>query len=365
MTNNEMLKIASEAISKIENNEFNIYFFVLDTKGNPSSQVEYFYRTALALKNMGYNVAMLHNEENFVGVSDWLGKDYDNIKHYNIEKENVPIKSSDFLFIPEILANVMMQTIKLPCKRVVVVQNYNHLTEFMPVSQNMETLAIRDAIITTEAQAEKIERYFPGLRTHIVHPAISDKFEKSNKPQQMIVNIISKNQSFVHQIVKPFYWMYDLYKWVSFRDLRGVTQDLFSESLKESAITIWIDDDTNFGCTLLDALKSGTIVLAKIPDHPSEWMLDENGDLTDSIIWFDDFDNVPHMLASLVRSWTNDSIPNEIYDKQEKFNEMFTEKQQIKEIKQVYVDEIINKRLEEFKEVKKDIENNVFKQNNE
>ena len=365
MNTEEMLSIVNEAIDKLEKNDFNIYFFVLDTKGNPSSQVEYFYKTALTLKNLGYNVSMLHNEENFIGVGDWLGEEYSKIPHLNVEKENVKITASDFLFIPEILANVIMQTNKLPCKRVVVVQNYNHLTEFMPVSQNMELLGIRDAIITTESQEKKIKSYFPTLKTHIVHPSISDKFKKTDEPQKMLVNIICKNQSMVHQIVKPFYWMNDIYKWVSFRDLRGVTQDLFAESLRESAITIWIDDDTNFGYSLLDALRSGTLVLAKIPSHPSDWMLDENGNLTNSIIWFDDIDDVPQMIAQVVRNWTLDTIPSSIYENQNKFSDMFTEEKQVEEIKQVYIEDIINKRLNEFKEVKKDIENNTFKQNNE
>lgn len=361
----EMLRIVNEAIERMEKNDFHLYFFILDTKGNPSSQVEYFYQTALTLKKLGYNVAMLHQEENFVGVADWLGEEYMEIPHYNVEKENVSITASDFLFIPEILANVMMQTVKLPCKRVVVVQNYNHLTEFMPVSQNMELLGIRDAIVTTETQEKKLLNYFPTLKTHIVHPAINEKFGKTDKPQQMIVNIICKNQSTVHQIVKPFYWMYDIYKWVSFRDLRSVKQDVFAESLKESAITIWVDDDTNFGYSLLDALKSGTVVLAKIPNHLSEWMLDENGELTDSILWFDDIDTVPDIIAKLVRTWTLDEMPDDVYEKQDKFQPLFTCEQQTDEIKQTYVNDIISKRLNEFKEVRDDINNNVIKEKTE
>ena len=66
---------------------------------------------------------MIHNEKDFIGVGDWLGEEYANLPHANVEKENVSISASDFLFIPEIFANVMMQTKKLPCKRVILVQN--------------------------------------------------------------------------------------------------------------------------------------------------------------------------------------------------------------------------------------------------
>ena len=65
-----------EQISKIENNDFTLYFYVIDTKGNPSGSLSYIYDIALGLNAMGYNVGMMHNEEDFVGVEGWLGKEY-------------------------------------------------------------------------------------------------------------------------------------------------------------------------------------------------------------------------------------------------------------------------------------------------
>ena len=360
ITKNDMLKVVNESISKLENKEFNIYFFVLDTKGNPSSSLEYIYQTALSLSKMGYNVAMLHQEKEFVGVREWLGDEYADLKHFNIEKDNVPISASDFLFIPEIFANVMMSTKKLPCKRVVIVQNYLHITEFLPVSQTMDSLNITDAIATTNVQAEKIKEYFPELRTHVVSPAISGMFRNFDGQRKLIVNVVAKEQSDVNQIVKPFYWKNPIYKWVSFRDLRGMEQETFAEGLREAAITIWIDDKTSFGYSLLEALRCGGVVLAKVPEKLADWMID--GDkLTESVIWFDDIDSVPDMLASLVRAWTHDEVPQEVYDEQSKFSNLYTKEEQEEEIKSVYVDGLFAKRLADFKEALADVENNVIK----
>ena len=356
----KMLKMVSETIEKMENKDFFVYFYVIDTKGNPSSQVEYIYETALTLKKFGYNVAILHQENDFVGVGDWLGEEYANIEHHNIEKENVEISACDFLFIPEIFANVMMQTKKLPCKRVILIQNYKHICEFLPVSQSMETLSITDAIVTTEEQDEKISKYFPTLNTHIVHPSIKKMFRKNTEPQEFIINVICKEQSIVHQIVKPFYWENPIYKWVSFRDLRGTTQELFANALREAAITVWVDDDTVFGYSLLEALRSGSLVIAKIPNNPPAWMLDNDGNLIDSVLWVSDIDEMPDVLAKTVRSWTLDRIPQTIYDNQDKTNDLFSEEQQCEEIKKVYINDLFGKRLSDFKEVKKDVENNVF-----
>ena len=215
MTKQEMLRIVDENIARLSDKNFNLYFFVLDTKGNPSSALEYIYQTALVLNKKGYKVTMLHQENDFVGVGDWLGEEYANLPHANIEKDNVEITPSDFLFIPEIFANVMLQTKKLPCKRVIIVQNSNNVTEFMPVSQTLDNLNITDAIVTTKVQESKIKDYFPTVRTHIVSPSIKKVFRNNDAPRKLIVNIISKEQSDLNRIVKPFYWKNPIYKWIS------------------------------------------------------------------------------------------------------------------------------------------------------
>lgn len=360
LTKKEMLEIVETNISRLKNNDFNLYFFVVDTKGNPVSTLEYIYQTAYVLKNKGYNVTLIHQEKDFVGVGDWLGEKYANLPHANITTDNIEITPSDFLFIPEIFANVMMQTKKLPCKRVVIVQNYNHVTEFMPVSQTFDNLGITDAILTTKEQEKKFKNWFPYVRTHIVSPSVKKIFKKSDKLPKLVINVISKEQSIVNQIIKPFYWKNPIYKWVSFRDLRGVTQDVFAEALQEAAITIWVDDKTNFGLTLLESLRSGGIVLAKIPENLSDWML-EDGNLTDSVLWFNSLDEVPEMIASIVRTWTLDSIPESVYEKQSKFDDLYSEETQENEIHEVYVKGLIERRLKEFEETEIDIKNNVIK----
>lgn len=365
MTKKEMLEIVESNISKLENKEFNVYFFVLDTKGNPTSALEYIYQTALCLKNKGYKVGMIHNEKEFVGVGGWLGEEYANLPHYNVEKINVEISPCDFLFIPEIFANVMMQTKQLPCKRVVLVQNYRHITEFLPVSQTMKSLGISDIIATTDTQAKKFKEFFPEVRSHIVHPSIKSIFRDNQAPRKLVVNLICKDQSKKNEIMKSFYWKNPIYRFVSFRDLAGMPQDLFSDCLRENAITIWEDDETPFGYTLLEALRCGSLVLAKIPTHPTEWMLDDDGNLTQSVIWFEDNDDLPNILVSAVRSWTLDAIPEDAYTSQKAFNDKYSEKSQETEIDYVYVKGLFERRLNEFKEVKVDVENNVFKTKDE
>ena len=67
------IKNLKKELKKLEEKKFKIMFFIYDTKGVPSGSLTYIYQTAYTLKELGYNVQMLHTEKDFVGVGEWLG----------------------------------------------------------------------------------------------------------------------------------------------------------------------------------------------------------------------------------------------------------------------------------------------------
>ena len=365
-----MIKIVEENIQKLEDKDFNVFFFVIDTKGNPSGSLEYIYRTALSLASLGYNVSMLHQEEEFIGVRDWLGDEAADLPHHNIEKENVEISASDFLFIPEILSSVMSQTKTLPCKRVIILQNHSFMMDFMPLGVTPFDMNINEIVTTTQALKDIADEYFPGIKTHIVRPVIDPVFRNNDKPKKLIINVVSRNQDDINRIINPFYLKYPVYKWVSFRDLRGMSQEAFADALREGAITLWMDDITDFGYAALEAAKSGSIVLAKVPDTPTDWTFvrevtedgEQNG-LNPAFIWFDDIRRAPDMIASIVRTWTLDRIPAELYDNLSKAADSYTKDNHLADVETGYVEELFQKRLADFKEVLAQVKNNKLTPN--
>ena len=366
----EMLKVVEENIQKMEDKVFNVFFFVIDTKGNPSGSLEYIYRTALTLKGLGYNVSMLHQEEEFIGVRDWLGDEAADLPHHNIEKENVEISASDFLFIPEILSSVMSQTKTLPCKRVIILQNHSFMADFMPVGVTPFDMNINEMVVTTQALKDLADQYFPGIKTHIVRPMVAPVFRNNDAPKKLIVNVVSRSQDDISRIVKPFYWKYPVYKWVSFRDLRGVTQEVFADALREGAITIWMDDISDFGYSALEAAKSGSIVIAKVPSTPTDWTFvhevredGESNGLNPAFIWFDDLNRVPDMVASVVRTWTLDKIPQELYDNLSHAADNYNYDAHRDDVTREYADGLFKKRLADFKEVLGQIKNDKLTPN--
>lgn len=315
------LQRVRDEIAKIDKNENKVMFFVIDTKGVPSGSLEYIYNLALFAKNEGYNVSMLHQDEEFVGVGDWLGEEYTSLEHTNVTDGSVEVSPSDILFIPEIFSNVMNQTKKLPCKRVAILQNYDYIVEQMPLSVQWGDFGIMECIVNTEQNARMLSEIFPYVKTRLIKPFIGKMFGKTSEPKNLVVNIVAKNSSDVNMIVKPFYWKYPSFKWVSFKDLRGLPKEEFAKSLREAPITIWIDEDASFGYSALEAMKSGSIVISKVPTVPLEWMVPEEeekaGTLRNCCVWFDDVRQCHKQIASAIRSWITDSVPNVIYNEAE------------------------------------------------
>lgn len=336
-------------INKIANKESHIYFFVLDTKGNPSGSLEYIYKLAMILKENDYKVGMLYQEDDeFIGVGEWLGETYASLPHYDISKNEVSVSPSDILFIPEIFSNIMVQTKKLPCKRIVILQNYDFMLEQMPLSAQWGDLGVMEAVCNTDINADLIKDVFPYVKTNVIKPYIDPMFGTTSEPKKLIINIVSKDQSNINKIIKPFYWKYPMYKWISFRDLRGFPKELYAQYLRESCATIWVDDDTSFGYTPLEAMKSGSIVMAKTTNLTQEWMENpETRTLNDSCLWFDTFHEVHKMIASVIRAWITDNVPNEIFDAAKQSLSLYS-KEQTTESWLKYIETVLTTRKEEM-----------------
>lgn len=348
----EVIKRIDDAIDSLNKKDFTIYFFVIDTKGTPNGSTQYIYEMAKELIDINYNVTMLHQEKEFTGVAEWLGEEYSSIPHACIENENIKVSTSDFLIIPEIFSNVMNQTKELPCKRIILCQNVNFISEFIPLGVSWSNYNITDVITTSAIQANDIKALFPGMKIHVIQPAIPKYFRNDNAPKKMMVSVIAKDQSIVNKIVKQFHWKFPDYRWVTFTDLRNMPRQLFADTLRESAITIWVDDETYFGYAPIEAIKSGSIVIGKIPQIIPEWMYNEEKDgLNKAGIWFNDMRDVQKITENAIKAVLDDVVPNELYGEMKAFEDKYSpesRRQQISNLFETY----IKNRIDEIEKVK-------------
>ena len=365
------------AVKDLKNKDFNMFFFIVDSKNVPNGNMSYIYRMAKALQDKGYKVTMLYQLDDeyspgelaeieqkgmipddmkrFVGVGEWLGEEYASLPHMNIRKEEWKVGPSDFLFIPEVFSSFMYETFKnhIPCKRYVILQNYSYVTEFIPFGQQWITYGIDHVIANTEANAQLINSVFPYTTeyTTIIPPYIDGYFRKPVKAKKLIVNIVSKNPDDINRIIKPFYWKYPVYQFVSFEDLRGLPEKEFAERLKDGSVTIWMDETTPFGYSGVEAIRCGNIVIGKIPNIIPDWMTDNNG------VWFNDINTVPDILAKVIGTLLSDEIPEEMQNAMDETSKLYSYEEFSKNIDN-FMESAIKERIEYLTSLKPEINEN-------
>jgi hypothetical protein len=272
MDKNEIKKVIRDleiSLKQLTNKKNQLLFFVADSKGTPIGSLSYIYGIAYQLKQMGYDVKMLYAEQDFVGVESWLGKKYADLPHYNAAKDILDVAPSDILFIPELYSSIMKKTQGLHCKKVAILEHYDYMTELIPLGYTWETMGIHDCITTSEELKQRLLEVFPRVKTYIIRPVIDNLYKEKNtdEPKQLIVNIIGKDQKIVNSIVKPFKWRHPEYGFISFRYINGKPREEFADIISQGSISIWVDTDTDFGYTALEAMACGNIVIGKLPEN--------------------------------------------------------------------------------------------------
>ena len=140
------------------------------------------------------------------------------------------------------------------------------------------------------------------------------------------------------KIFKAFYVKYPHLKWISFRDLRGISREKFAEELSESCVSVWVDDISSFGTFPLESMKCGVPVIGKVPNMVPEWIADKNG------MWTNNINNIVDILGNYIQAWLEDLEPQEIYEEMDKTYEKYTEENQRESIK-TYFEGLVNRTL--------------------
>ncbi len=239
----------TEQITKLENSINNmkeklsrIYFIVQDTKGNAKASVRYIYQMALTLKRNGYNSIILHEKPEYYGVDSWLGEEYmTELEHRAIEGTSLEISPDDLIIIPEIYGFIMDQITKLPCGKIVLCQAFDNIFETLQPGQTWSQLGFYKCITTSNKQKELIESVMRNVYTDVISPYISDTFQKNIFPPKTIVNIHTRDHRDTTNLIKSFYAKFPQYRWITFRDLRGLNENEFANAMKDNFLSVWVD----------------------------------------------------------------------------------------------------------------------------
>jgi hypothetical protein len=307
--NQEQITKLEQSLENLKNKTSKIYLIVQDTKGNGKASIAYTYKLALSLKNNGFNPIMLHEKPDYTGVSSWLGDDYNDLPHQSIEGQNLQVTPDDFIVVPELYSYIMSQITKLPCGKIVLCQAYDHMLETLNAGESWSQFGFYKCITTSEEQKEEILKVMKNVSFDILTPVISDRFKPSKLPAKPIISIHSRDQRDTINLVKAFYLKYPQYRWVTLSDLRGLSEEEFASKLRESFVSVWIDETSGYGTFPLESMKSNVPVIGLVPNLLPNWLNEDNG------VWVNNKTHIIDAMADHLQNWLEDNINEEFYTK--------------------------------------------------
>jgi hypothetical protein len=195
------------------------------------------------------------------------------------------------------------------------------MLETLQPGQTWNQFGFYKCITTSNKQKEYIERVMRQISFDIIDPVISDEFQPKKSPAMPIIGVHAKEQSDAINLIKTFYLKFPQYRWFTFRDLRGLSEKEFANSMRDCFLNVWIDDHSAFGTFPLESMKSGIPVIGKVPNLSPDWMSEDNG------IWITDQTLFPDLVADYVQNWLEDNIDPKIYDEMKKTVERYIDKQ--------------------------------------
>jgi hypothetical protein len=343
--NNDNHEKLEMSINKMKEKLSRIYFMAQDTKGNAKASVRYIYQMALTLKRNGYNAIILHEKPEYFGVSSWLGEEYmTELDHRAIEGTSLEISPDDLIIIPEIYGFVMDQITKLPCGKIVLSQAFDHMFETLQPGQSWTQLGFYKCITTSEKQKELIQSVMRNVTVDVVEPYISDVFQKNEYPPKTIINIHTRDQRDTANLIKSFYVKFPQYRWITFRDLRGLSENEFAEAMKDSFISVWIDQTSSFGTFPLESMKMGIPVLGLVPDIVPSWMNEDNG------LWVNNKTIIVDVLSDFIQNWLEDNLNPELFERMDVTIESISNKEKFENETLSLFGDIFEKRITSFED---------------
>lgn len=347
MTNKEIIQRLEELREDILSKNGRMFFFVSDTAGVPMASVEQIYKMAKLIQDEGYKVIMVHEKDKFIGVESWMGAEYSSIKHISIgsmnNSEEYKITGADTFFIPELFSDLIkkLHETKLPSDTVVICQSHTFIFKYLNAGETWSQYDVENVITTSNKMKLFLQEYQPTKNVFVVNPVISEDFnpEENALPQKPIISIISRVPDDIERVAKLFYQKYPMYSWISFRTLGSMKKSEFARALKESCLSVWIDDFATFGTFPLESMKSGVPCIIKIPDMIPEWaenFTQEGITLSDNAIYVPNVLAIPDYIAKFMEAWLLNDVPETLYQNMKAAPGIYTEENFVSQAKKTF-----------------------------
>lgn len=366
----ERINKIKSSLDKLINKKSKILFSIPESE-NPSASVYELYFHAKTVKDMGYDVIILV-EKNDYNVPTWIESELTDIKHISMTDSKLTVSAEDILIIPEVYSNVMEQTKNLPCMRVGFLQSFDYMLNALIPGTDWSSFGIKNIIVTSEALKENVEMFYGKNKFNIFqyNIGIPDYFKKSDKLQKPIISILGRNPNEISKFVKLFYSKYPQYSWVTFDPMltksnppKQMSRTEFAKRLSVNFAGVWIDRISSFGTFPLECMKVGTIPIYLKPDITPEYLIERGDDgkpdkyVEDAGIWTTHFYELPMLVAETLVKFLDDSIKSDFYVKMDEIASKYSQDNSTKQIIEMY-NNIIENRITLFNNVISDFDKN-------
>jgi hypothetical protein len=339
----ELLKEKLELLKKSKQNildkNFKIYFFMTETE-IASAAIYEVYNQVKILREIGYDAIILTDKNDFK-KPEFLDEDLKALPHISSEGTTFNISPEDYIIIPELFVNIMEQVKKLPCEKILLLQNFENALRGLLPGSKWSDYNIRNVITTNNKLADLVTEYFGKYDVKVYTIGIPDYFKLQAKPKTPVISFYARNGQEIEKVIKLFYLKYPQYRFISFEDLRGTSRDVFAKKIADSIGCLWIDRIASFGTTPIEAMKVKTVPIGLIPDIIPTYINNE----TENGFWVNDIYQLPDAIFELVKHWTQNAIPDSMYNDMEKtantYN-MVDSKQSVIESYTYFIDKRIN-----------------------
>jgi glycosyltransferase involved in cell wall biosynthesis len=126
--------------------------------------------------------------------------------------------------------------------------------------------------------------------------------------------------------------------------MRGLSEEEFSKSLKESFLSVWIDETSAYGTFPLESMTCGVPVLGLTPNLLPSWMSEDNG------IWINNKNQMVDFVADFLQNWLEDNVNPNLYEEMIKTVENLPTKKEFNEVSVKLFTDYINTRFASFQE---------------
>jgi len=291
----------------------NRYIFYCPDISVVNNLVKTIYQFAYTVKNLGYNVVILHEIKGF--NCKWLLEQYPEYKQLNLEyvifkrgkkakKETnlYSFKPTDTLFIPdvfqEILENILeAQTIQ----KVVLITGYTGIGA-LPMGYDYKSLGVEHLIYLNPILADDYNFFKNNENNYIVDslPIDRELFSPVDPLEVMPIICVSKiaNDKLAQQVINIFYNKYPHLNFFSFKVLDRTNYVNYIQCLKYSCLFINLDETVGFNQPYYEAINMGVPTATYVRRE----LKFENKEFTEEIM---SFDKDPFEIADFIAQYCN------------------------------------------------------------